>query len=143
MKRKLALRDPHGKVDAPLTPLPAGFAMSDAQPRLDSAATSHIVYSKEFLNDYVPLNPPFGMQWGAAEWFVKAIGRGTLITRNYLLDGPMCEVTFPGTLHVPELKINLIVVILFTSPKSGCSIVYKKGARCLTPLTCFVAANLT
>ena len=48
---------------------------------------------------------------------------------TYLPDGSRCNVTFPGTLHVLELKINLIAVIIFTAPGAGYETLFDGGAK--------------
>ena len=83
---------PSGEV--PHIPLPSDFLLSDEQPKIDSAATSHVVYSEKFLDDYVPLNPPIVMGWGESDCVVKAVGRGILLIQSYLPHGTTCKVFF-------------------------------------------------
>ena len=66
IKRK-SDHSPHGEVDAPSNPLPPGFKVTLAQPKVDSAATSHIVFSADFLDDYVTLNPYIRPGWGSSD----------------------------------------------------------------------------
>ena len=83
-----------GEHKIPLSPLPKVFKVASKLPKFDSGCTSHIVYSEDFLDDYIVLDPPTLLQWGDSAMSVKAIGTGTLVTNNYLPDGSRRRVEF-------------------------------------------------
>ena len=63
--------------------LPPDFALSYVQSKIDSDATSHVVYTERFLDKFVTLNPHIVMGWEEFECIVKAVGRGTLFIKRH------------------------------------------------------------
>ena len=56
-------------------------------PKLDSAASEHVVWSEKFLDNYVPLGEELTATWGCYVKTGRAIGEGTLVLSTWLPDG--------------------------------------------------------
>ena len=93
-KRYMATRHTSGESKIPLSSLPTGFKVTSKLHKFDSGCTSHIVYSKDFLDDYVEPDPPTELKWGYSAINVKAMGTGTLVTNNSLPDESKKRVEF-------------------------------------------------
>ena len=53
---------------------------------------------------------PDEIQWGNSQHVMLATGRGTLVTRNTLLDGTTRVTSFEGCLFVPGFGTNMLSV---------------------------------
>ena len=66
--------------------VPQGIGLSKTMILIDSACTVHIVTKSWLLDDCVTISPE-KIQWGNSQHVMLARGKGTLVTRNMLLDG--------------------------------------------------------
>jgi len=85
---------------------------------LDSGATSHMTFHREWLHDFKQLEEQF-VQLGDGNK-LKVEGVGTIKGRNKLWWGHEADVVLPRTLYVPRLARNLIALNVLIS--NGCSV---------------------
>ena len=68
---------------------------------LDSGATSHICYNKEFFTELRPITRV--IQWGQTTTFIQATGIGTISVNT-----PIGVLNITDVLFVPDFQVNLI-----------------------------------
>ena len=56
-------------------------------PKIDSAASEHIVWSEKSLDDYSLLTESATAAWGCSSNTARALGKGTLVLSRWLPDG--------------------------------------------------------
>ena len=56
-------------------------------PKINSAATEHIVWSVKFMDDYSLLTESATAAWGCSSNIARTIGKGTMVLTTWLPDG--------------------------------------------------------
>ena len=100
-------------------------------PKLDSAASEHVVWSEKFLDNYVPLGEELTATWSCSVKTARAIGKGTLVLSTWLPDGPRSTLVLHDVLHIPALRVNLISVPTMLSVADGMEVFFSGGAKVL------------
>ena len=71
-------------------------------PKVDSAATEHIVWSEKFLDDYSILTESATAAWGCSSNPARAIGKRTMVLSTWLPDGTRNQLVLCDVLHMPD-----------------------------------------
>ena len=98
----------HGPYIAEMLSLMAAGVDSDSfvnnvMPKLDSAASEHVVWSEKFLDNYVPLDEALTATWGCSVKTARAIGKGTLILSAWPPDGSRSTLVLHDVLNIPAV----------------------------------------
>ena len=75
-------------------------------PKINSAATEHIVWSEKFLDDYYLLTKSATAAWGCSSNTACALGKGTWVLSTWLPDGCRNQLVLRDVLYMPDLRIN-------------------------------------
>ena len=105
-----------------------GLFVEHVMPKLDSAASEHSVWSKKFLDNYVPLGEELTATWGCSVKTARAIGKGTLVLSTWLPDASRSTLALHDVLHIPALRVNLISVPKMLSVADGKEVFFSEGA---------------
>ena len=68
-------------------------------PKIDSAATEHIVWSEKFLDDYYILTESATAAWGCSSNIARAIGKGTMVLFTWSPDGTRNQLVLRDVLY--------------------------------------------
>ena len=85
-------------------------SVKNVMPKLDSAASEHVVWIDKFLDNYELLPDALTASWGCSDNNARAIGKGTLVLSTWLPDGSRSMFVLHDVLHIPALRVNLLSV---------------------------------
>ena len=105
--------------------------VKNVMPKLDSAASGHIVWSEKFPDNYVPLGEKLTATWGCSVKTARAIGKGTLVLSTWLPDGSRSPLVLNDVPHIPALRVNLISVSKMLSVADSKEVFFSGGAKVL------------
>ena len=108
--------------------VPSSLRLSRNIILLDSACTTHIVTESWLLDDFVTISPE-KIQWGNSQHVMHATGKGTLVTKNTLLDGTTRVTSFGGCLFVPSFGTNLLSVKKLSVKVTKTAVLFRAGAQ--------------
>ena len=93
---------------------PAGVSRSllveHIMPKIDSAATEHIVWSDKFFFDHSLLTEIATAARGCFGNIARALGKRTFVLSTWSPDDSRSQFVLHDVLYMPDLRINLILV---------------------------------
>ena len=111
---------------------PAGVNQSllveHIMPKIDSAATVHIVWSEKFFDDYSILTESATAAWGCKSNTARVVGKETLVLSTWLPDGPRSQLVLRDVLYMPDLRINHFSVPQLLAAGENYEVFFSGGA---------------